>query len=91
MMAEHECLVGLLYETDYAHLATLSDLRVHIGSSKAFNEWCDFYSYDHLKHKVFTLADYADKRKSTDLTRFDFCPMCGKKIDWKAIRRAGNG
>lgn len=40
----------------------------------------------------FTLTDIpydAVNRKSTNLTRFDFCPYCGKKIDWKEIRENG--
>lgn len=36
--------------------------------------------------KEYTLQDYADKRKSTNLIRFDFCPYCGRKIDWKKIK-----
>lgn len=35
---------------------------------------------------VYTMSDYCDRRKSTDLTRFNYCPMCGKKIDWKAMK-----
>ena len=38
-----------------------------------------------LYAKVFTLKQYADRRRSTDLTRFSFCPDCGKRIDWKSI------
>ena len=42
-------------------------------------------------HTTFSLNDYCDKRKSTDLTRFNYCPICGKKIDWKAIKGGANG
>ena len=90
-MAEHECVIGVLPAEDDCHLVTVSLLRVHIGANEEFNKWCDFRGYEGMKHQVFTLADYGDKRKSTDLTRFDFCPYCGKRIDWKAIRRGGDG
>ena len=42
-------------------------------------------SCESLYAKVFTLKQYADRRRSTDLTRFSFCPDCGKRIDWKSI------
>ena len=40
------------------------------------------------KHKnpEYTLADFCDKRKRTPLHHFNYCPMCGKEIDWKALR-----
>ena len=36
---------------------------------------------------LHTLKQYADRRRSTDLTRFSFCPDCGKRIDWKSIAK----
>ena len=44
-----------------------------------------------IKDKIYSLPDYCDKRKSTDLTQFNYCPLCGKKIDWKAIKGGANG
>lgn len=35
----------------------------------------------------FTLAQYLDKRYSTNLTRFNFDPFTGEKIDWAEIRK----
>lgn len=35
--------------------------------------------------------NYCDKRTSTNLTQFNYCPLCGKKIDWKAIKGGANG
>ncbi len=32
---------------------------------------------------VYTRQDYYDRRKSTNLLRFNFCPICGEKIIWK--------
>ena len=90
-MAEHECVIGLLSDYDDLRLVTVELLRAYIGGNRKFNEWCDLHGYGSMKRKVFTLADYGDKRTSTDLTRFDFCPYCGKRIDWKAIRRGDDG
>ena len=36
--------------------------------------------------QVYTLKQYGDRRYKTNLIRFDYCPMCGEKIDWVAIR-----
>lgn len=45
----------------------------------------------YIEYKTYSLSDYCDKRKSTDLTQFNYCPFCGKKIDWKAIKDGANG
>lgn len=54
-----------------------------------------WYDYDYDKvitfkelnelHKVavYKLEDYYDRRKSTNLLRFNYCPTCGAKINWK--------
>lgn len=32
---------------------------------------------------VYTRQDYYDRIKSTNLLRFNFCPICGEKIIWE--------
>lgn len=81
----HECVIGLLGGYEDMGLVTVSDLKEHIERQVGISK---FYRKVGLKEpKVWTLRDYADKRKSTNLTRFDYCPECGKKIDWKEIRK----
>lgn len=58
--------------------------------------WNDYYSptitLEELKSKVlerpmvYTLEQYFDWRYNTNLTRFVYCPYCGKKIDWKGMK-----
>ncbi len=90
-MKEHECIIGLLHHADYSELITLHKLKVHINYAKEFNNYIrsdpPLQRVDWLLNKEWTLKDYADKRKSTNLYQFDFCPICGKVVDWKAIRR----
>jgi hypothetical protein len=78
-MKEHECIIGHYDE----RLLTLKDLLEIVGWHMLVladgEVWKDF--------KFYTLKDYCDMRKSTDLSRFKFCPYCGKKIDWKKIKR----
>ena len=88
-MSEHECIIGLLYKTDYAQPVTVLDLKDHIEKTDEYNNSVIDFGMDWMIKIVWSLKDYADKRKSTNLTRFDFCPECGKKIDWKAIREEG--
>lgn len=85
-----ECVVGVLYKGYGAELATVPDLMLSIKDTQEFNASCRFHGYNNLVHKEYTLKDYADRRKSTNLTRFAYCPMCGKKIDWKKIGRAND-
>lgn len=85
-MSEHECIIGLLNNND---MITLKGLKGCIEETKIFNQylWNEYPGMArHLLHKEYTLKDYADRRKSTNLTRFEFCPYCGKKIDWKKIK-----
>ncbi len=69
-MTECECIIGIYANFDNTQLVTVNELKELIQS------WPHFYSF----------ADYCDKRKVTNLGRFEFCPMCGKKIDWKKIK-----
>lgn len=39
-----------------------------------------------VKKKQYTREQYCDREFNTNLEKFNFCPKCGKKIDWDAIR-----
>lgn len=93
-MDNHECIIGMLNYCTYADLVTLYKLEYHIQENIEWNEMLEevpsLRNNSHLYKKWLSMRDYADKRKSTDLTRFDYCPFCGKKINWKDIRRTYN-
>ena len=78
-----ECWIGVRYDYKNTDIVTLADLKEHIETMKRLP------SYFH--QKPYELDEYCDKRKPTDLTRFNYCPLCGKKIDWKAIKGGANG
>lgn len=90
-MDDHECIIGMLNYCTYADLVTLYELEHHIQESIEENERLDENPFlrntPELYNKWLSMRDYADKRKLTDLTRFDYCPVCGKKINWEDIRR----
>lgn len=84
---KHECYIGIQYDYDNTDLVTLAALKEYIESEKRLAESHKDSEWWQSLCSKYTLADYCDRRKSTDLTRFNYCPVCGKKIDWKAIKR----
>ena len=72
-----EHIIGVLNDYEDTRLVTVEGLKDDIKTRERI------YKY------FYTLSDYADKRKSTNLSRFDYCPLCGSKVDWKAIKKDG--
>jgi len=91
----HECTIGLFHHYEGSDLVTLEVLEYEIDEAIMHNIMLDsdplLKGCKELRRKEWTLADYGDKRKNTNLTRFDFCPECGKAIDWKKIRGMQDG
>lgn len=89
-MANHECSIGLYHHLDSVEMISLNGLKKRIVETREHNEavlkgrWIDAAF---LQRKEYTLRDYGDKRKSANLHRFNYCPECGKKVDWAKIRR----
>lgn len=81
----HECVIGLWIDYCDTRTVTFSQLKYEVESNSAFLEWKN-ENLSGTKVAIKTLNDYLDKRKSTNLQRFDYCPYCGKKIDWKGLR-----
>lgn len=32
------------------------------------------------------IDDYYDRRKNVNLIRFNYCPKCGEKLDWRKLK-----
>lgn len=88
-MADHECIIGMYQYVDYADVITLSDLKREMEDRKRINEvWKNEntpYAGCFIEPE-YTLTQYADRRFNTGLSHFNYCPVCGKKIDWKELR-----
>lgn len=89
----HECIIGEIIDYDDTRLVTLSSLKEHIKQQIAMAELLNDKKVSFLLSPVYgrtfpaySLADYCDGRRNTDLHRFKFCPECGLKINWKAIK-----
>ena len=96
-MANENCqhIIGLYHHYEDSELVTLDALEDLIADTEMYNVFLDsdplLKDCKELRKKEWTLADYGDKRKRTNMTRFDYCPDCGKAIDWKAIREMEDG
>jgi hypothetical protein len=69
---DHECTIGIWYDYDYSRLVTFEKLK---ECNKAF--YC-----------VYSMEQQLDWRFNTNLTRFVYCPYCGKKIDWEGMKNS---
>lgn len=85
-MCDH--IIGLLYGNDYTRLVTHQKLQEQIDNHKKYNQYIleQFGNNSSLKIKEYDWDDYADKRKNTNIIRFDYCPFCGEKISWKTFK-----
>lgn len=100
-MTDHECIIGEYISYDN-RLVTLRLLLGEIQRVRDFNESleadCQMYEQggnaglaDEIrKHKLteYGMDSFCDRRRKSPLCHFDYCPICGKKIDWKAMRGA---
>lgn len=80
-MANCNHIIGVLHRYDSSDLVTLDELKEYTKDREEFNIALEKYGMP--REKLYTLADYFDKRKSTNLTRFNYCPYCGKEIKLK--------
>ena len=81
----HECVIGIWNDYENTEQITALELKEKIEQEKSLYE----YSKKYMDIGILPpkpIYDYLDKRKSTNLQRFDYCPYCGKKIDWKGLR-----
>lgn len=69
---DHECTIGIWYDYHYSNTITFNDLKKECLTPPI----------------MFSLKDYLDWRRSTNITRFVYCPYCGKKIDWKGMKNS---
>ena len=65
-----EQAIGVWVDYDDTRIVTAKELREEIDEG----------------HTIFSINDYCDLRKSTNMMRFIYCPECGKKIDWKELK-----
>lgn len=88
-MKEHKCYIGEWLDYEHTTLVTFEKLQEYVNSNN------ETYSYA-INHygfpvgQVYRIVDYFDRRKNTNFNHFNYCPYCGKKIDWKQLRLGVN-
>lgn len=91
-MSKCEHIIGLYNYCEGVENITLKDLKWYINNNNnTYKYIINKYPNDKEKiQKPFQFKDYADRRKSTNLDRYNYCPICGEKIDWKKIKENDN-
>ena len=79
-----ECIIGLLYDYDNTKLVTLDELSEYCEQQAEVKAYAEKLGLDLRR---FTMREYADRRKGTNLKRFCHCPDCGAIIDWGEIKK----
>ena len=74
--------VEFLYQGDI-----IEQIQETIEENIRFNEYCDKLSNieDWMKRKILNPLDYLDSKKNI-IHKFEYCPYCGEKINWKEIK-----
>ena len=83
-MIVHNCLIGILNDYENTQAVTEFGLKEHIKDRNGLQQYEKDLGIE--PSKVYSLSDYCDRRKSTDLFRFNYCPVCAKKIEWGEIK-----
>lgn len=78
MSKDCDCYIGELCGDDVRLSTILSEINSVINTQK------NFKSMNLLNGDVKTKSQIVDNRRGF-LSRFNFCPFCGIKIDWKQI------
>ena len=78
MMENHECVIGLWYAYEDSDLVTEREMFENIRLRNSLTTFGPTFAV--------SAKDYCDFRKSVNMNRFKYCPECGRKIDWRAIK-----
>ena len=78
---EHECYIGIYHGYDSSDLITFNEIY-----EKEFLHYWNQEFGDLPEDAKENWKKYFDFRYSTALSRFIYCPYCGKKINWKELK-----
>ena len=80
-----DCWLGILNDYDQCETNDLhlSDVKEKLLDRSKLSKDLHFISNRFL---VFEAADYIDRRRGL-ATLFNYCPLCGAKINWIKIRK----
>ena len=91
-MKEHKCIIAQWLDYEDTTLITFEDLLTKIQESNQTYEYAlNNYGQDFVNNlmKKKNIEDYFDGRKNTNINKFNYCPVCGKEINWKELKGRG--
>ena len=88
-MEEDKCIIGQWLDYEDTTLITFEDLKEKIQEYNetykyALNNYGQDFVNGFIKKK--NIKDYFDGRKNTNINKFNYCPVCGEKINWKELK-----
>lgn len=81
----HNHILGVFQDYDMIIFCTFENLKEIIKGMKVYNEYCIKVNSPMACYKYTELKDLLDKTKDTCFRRFDYCPDCGEKINYRKI------
>lgn len=83
MTCDH--IIGVYYDYEDSKLISFADLKDIVLQQLTMQENLLELGVSY-SISTYTLADYFDLRKTVNMYRFNYCPFCGEKIDWKGLK-----
>ena len=91
--SDHECVIGLLRRQCRQTLVTLPQLKRYVAEDayvlEQVKRFPDMRYTEITLPRGYTSRDYCNRQLKTGLKYFEFCPECGKRIDWRLIKHFG--
>ena len=81
----HNHIIGVFQDYDLITFCTLEDLKEKIKEMKELNEYYIKVNQPTACYRYTTLEDLLDSSKWTCFKRFEYCPVCGEKINYRKI------
>ena len=81
----HNHFIGLFYDWENTDIVTLKQLKEKVEGIKKTNDFLRKNNISEGIYKYENFEDFLDKRKSTSFKRFEYCPICGEKINYRKI------
>jgi hypothetical protein len=77
-MSDCDCIIG--EQND--HKLKISDYKIYLLQSSQIQK--SLFDWGMLKHKPLSPRELADNRRGY-VHRYNYCPYCGKKHNWKQL------
>lgn len=89
IIMNHEHIIGIFWNYESGDLVDFSELIEEVNESWSSYQYAQKIGCigPRFQNEPLQLEAYCDRRHTTNLYRFEYCPTCGEKIDWKALKK----